>query len=129
MIVHSLFENVSLQSNNNFRTLAVQLIQTGGNSIQPAELVQTLNENFTWFKLDWIGWSAYEWTATFRLRSTFFWMSRNSDVFEWHLNTVNRAKTLLKRLKCIGFFFSQKVTYCVPLEFGTQNLFLVSFLC
>ena len=37
-IVYSLFENISMQSNNNIRILAVHLIQTVGNSIQPVEL-------------------------------------------------------------------------------------------
>lgn len=44
-----MFENALLQSNN-IRILAVQLIQTAGNSIQPDELVQKSNENVTYFK-------------------------------------------------------------------------------
>ena len=44
-----MFKNALLQSNN-IRILAVQLIQTAGNSIQPAELVQKSNENVTYFK-------------------------------------------------------------------------------
>ena len=47
-IVYSLFENVSMQSNNNIRILAVHLIQTVGNRIQPVELTKL---NFSVFTL------------------------------------------------------------------------------
>lgn len=49
-MVHYLFENASVESDYTIRILVVQLIQTAGNSIQRAELVQKSNENVTYFK-------------------------------------------------------------------------------
>lgn len=69
LIVYSLFENASLQSNNNIRILAVQLIQTAGSSFRrlnycKSQMLMLHNSS------SWIGSTTSKWMVSFEWAET-----------------------------------------------------------
>ena len=106
----SLFENKSLlwsyQSGNHIQILAVQFKRQAlvFSRLNLCKRHMEMLHNCSC----WISLTTYQWMVTFRLRSTVFWTSRNSDAVEWQMNTSNRSKTSLKHLKCSGSFLRKR---------------------